>query len=114
CDVTYVTQTLLSRAAPIRLVPGCWLISCYLGVFRWCRRANLFGRNHSLPFPHTIKPVCFQLLYGLNLARRPANLQAVDLRCLIQPEVHSQVMLRKVAPAAMNLFRLRDSSSRQL
>lgn len=33
---------------------------------------------------------------------------------LIQPEVHSQVILRKVAPASMNLFRLRGSCSYSL
>ncbi len=90
------------------------LIRWYLGMFRRRGRSNLFGRNHSLAFQYAIELACLQVLYCLNLARGPAYLQAIDLRRLIQPEVYSQVILRKVASPAVNLFRLRHASSYEL
>src|SRR5580704_19656660 len=69
-------------------------------------RTNLLRRNNSLSFKHGIELIGREVAQGFNLARWPSNLQAIDLRRRTQTEVHTKIVLREIAAAAVDLVGL--------
>src|SRR5438045_2512697 len=77
-------------------------------------RTNLLGRDDSLPFKHAIKLIHRQILQRIHGSRRPANLNRIDFRRGIQTKMDSQIILGKIAAAAMNLVDLRHTTGDNL
>ena len=72
--------------------------------------ADLFRRHDSFAFEDTVKLVRLQILDCIDFSGRPTDLQAVDSGGLVQTKVNAQIVLGKVASAAVNLAGLRHST----
>src|ERR1700759_257753 len=63
-------------------------------------------RDNSSSFENGIELVGYQIFENINCSGRPMDFNQVDLGGRSQPEVNSQIMLRKITASAVNLFRL--------
>src|SRR5215469_4294786 len=88
---------------------GCW--EAVLAAGRWRglfrrRRANTRGGNDAGTLQDGIEPVGGQISKGIGFAGWPEDFYPVDLGGRIESEVQTQVVLREVTAAAMNLIGL--------
>ena len=65
---------------------------------------NLIGRYDSVSLKHRIKLVRRKIAHRFNGTRGPADFHFVNFGGRAQPEMNTQVVLRKVASAVVNFF----------
>src|SRR6516162_8919136 len=82
-------------------------------IFVVCRDrrggTDFLGGHRTVPFQHGIELVSVKILERFHFAGRPADRNAVDPGGRVQTEVYAQVVLRKIASAAVDLFGLAHS-----
>src|SRR3569833_1516678 len=72
------------------------------------------ARNDSFAFTDGVVAIGLEILQGFHFARRPTHFEGIDLCGGTESKMHAQIVLRKVAAAAVDLVRLGDAIGRQL
>src|SRR5438270_7331260 len=67
---------------------------------------NLFRKNNSFPLQDRVELIGRDIFHDVGCPRRPANLQRINLGGFPQSEMHAEIVLRKIASATVDLFRL--------
>ena len=66
--------------------------------------SQLVNGSQPLPFLNGQEPIDRQIFQSVRDAAGPANLQRVNLGRLSQADMHAQIVLREVAPAAAHFI----------